>query len=508
MKKISFILMSVFASASFAEIWLPKIFGDNMVLQADAPNAFWGTAAPKAEVAVSIAGKQFKTKANDKGEWSLKTSKLAKNAKPFEITVSENGKAQKTFKNVLAGEVWILGGQSNMQWTLAKSTDFKAALGRINPNIRIFKQNGSAMAKTPQAELPKGAVWAVADEKSIPPVSAIGYYFAEMIADALKTPVGIVDTPLGGSSMIAWVPREKLAIPAYKEKLEKFDKLAEGYDYKTAMEAFNKKVEAIKASAKGKKLDDKQKAKLAALNRTKPNALSPWRPQETPCYLFNAKINPLAGFASRGIVWYQGESDAGAAQAKYFADKFEVLINSWREAWGSPKMPFYFFQLPSFETKSLWADVRVQQRKTAKKLAGVYMVPIVDSGEEHDIHPKDKTFVAKRLFASAMKNTYKKGSFNIDFAEVAGVKISGKKCVLKFTHKIAGKGEPRGFEALCGKKWVAASAKIISPKEVEISAKGDISAVRYLWKSWAMPDAWLFAAQSGWPVSTFDTSDK
>ncbi len=505
MKKILITaFLSILASISFAEILMPRIFSDNMVLQADLANKFWGTSLANADISVVVGGKSFFTRANSKGEWSLKTSALKKSFSPIEIVVSENGKVQKAFKNILIGEVWVLGGQSNMQWALRNTTDFESVKERINPSIRIFKQPFSQMAATPQHDFHSTAGWVGANKNSIPNASAIGYYFAEMLSKKLQTPVGLIETPLGGSRMIAWLPKEKLTSKFLKGVLEEFEAKQAKYDYLVAKKEFDEKLKRFDAENHGQKLSENIKAKRNSIVRLRPNPQSVWRAQETPCFLYNAKIAPLAGIAARGFLWYQGESDAGKLNADNFDETFAILINTWREVWRAQEMPFYFFQLPSFATRSNWATVRVKQQKTSKEVAGAYMISIIDSGEEKDIHPRDKTFVTKRLFASVMKNTYKNNSFKYESSELASIKAEGNKAVLTFDKKITGEGLPRGFEVLCAGKWISAKAKQISSMQIELSSDQPISGVRYLWKSWARPDVWLYCASSDVPVSTFE----
>ena len=509
MKKFIVGVLSVLASTAFAEIWMPRIFNDNMGLQAGMQNKIWGTANANAKVIVEIAGKKIVAKADEKGDWNVKTAKLKKSIKPVSFIVSENGKEQKNFKNVLVGEVWILGGQSNMAWAMRNTTDFEAAKARINPNIRIFSQPSSTMAKTPKAELHENAVWKVADEKSVPFASAVGYYFAEMIAKELKTPVGLVETPLGGSSMIVWIAKEKLTTEFLSKELEKFEKAQSKYDFKKAKDAHNAKLAKLAKDSKAKKWTKEEYAKRKkALMRSVPNPVSVWRPHETPSYLWNAKVAPITALTAKGILWYQGESDAGKNKYKEFSQTFTVLINSWRDAWGVKDMPFYFFQLPSYETKSMWSNVRVSQQNVANKMKNVYMVPIIDSGEQKDIHPRDKTFVCKRLFALAMNKTYKKSAYKCDYAQFASAKYNGQKVLVKFTKKLKAKGDLRGFQVLINKKWVAPTSVKLAGDSVEVVADANIEGVRYLWKSWALPEVCLFTASSDFPVSSFLSINK
>ena len=255
---------------------------------------------------------------------------------------------------------------------------------------------------------------------------------------------------------------------------------------------------------KAKKITKEEYAKRKkALMRYVPNSMSPLNPHDTPSYLWNGKVAPMAGLTAKGFLWYQGESDSSKNRYKHFSQTFTVLINNWRDAWGVKDMPFYFFQLPSYETKSMWSNVRVSQQNVANKMKNVYMVPIIDSGEQKDIHPRDKTFVCKRLFALAMNKTYKKSAYKCDHAQFTSAKYNGQKVFVKFTKKLKAKGDLRGFEVLINQKWVAPTSVKLAGDSVEVVADANIEGVRYLWKSWALPEVCLFTASSDFPVSSF-----
>ncbi len=509
MKKIFILALSVVATSLFAEIWMPAIFSDNMVLQSGAKNKLWGTAEANAKIEVKIGSRAFKTKADAKGNWSVFSSKLSVNAKPQVISVSENGEVKKEIKDVLVGEVWILGGQSNMQWPLNKTPDYNAAKTRINPNIRIFKQSRT-MAKTPQVNSPKGALWEKSSEKSIANVSAVGYYFGEMLAKTKNVPVGLIEASLGGTMMQTWIPAEKFTTAHLKSVKAKFDKANSTYDFKKSKAEYDKKLKAFNEAHKGKKLDLKQQRQRSAITRKKPNAISPWRSQETPSYMYNGLIAPIREYSVRGVLWYQGCADARNPYVQNFDSVFEILINSWREAWKMQNMPFYFVQLPSFETSALWPQVRQQQLKVSKKMKNVHMVCAIDTGEQKDIHPKDKLPISKRLFDKAMKYTYKTKNATADYAEAVEAKYNGSQAIVKFktyNSPIISKGEKCAVEVKVDGKWVVAEAKVLSKDVIEITATGDVSGVRYAWKNWAQPDVWLFT-KNGLPIIPFSFEKK
>ena len=506
MKKSSLIVLAaIVAGAASAEIRLPQIFSDNMVLQAGMPNKIWGTADSNAQVAVKTEAGTVKTKADADGKWTVHTAKMKKSFEPKTLEFFENGKLRKTLKNVLVGEVWVLGGQSNMQWALRATDSFGEVEKNINKNVRFFVQPRH-MAKKPQADSPKGSSWLVLDQKNIKSnLSAIGYYFGDMLSKKLDTPVGLIDTPLGGTMMCCWIDEGKMTSKANREYLEKFKKLDADFDYQKAKADYDKKLADFDAKHKGKKLTDKEAAARKQIVRFKPNAVSPWRPQETPCYMYNGTIAPIAGYTARGFAWYQGESDAPFPRRVSFADTFKTLITAWRGYWGKPDMPFYFFQLPSFETRSVWADVRQAQADVAKSLKNVGMICIVDTGTQHDIHPRDKRPVAKRLFESVMRHTYADRSFKPDFPEMKSVKFEGKRAVVDFKTfgaHLKARGGKAPVEVLVNDKWQNAEAKIVSRNQIEVNADGEIAGVRYAWKSWAKPEVWLFN-ENGLPAVPF-----
>ena len=180
MKKITLLFLSfAFSIASFAEIQMPKIFSDNMLLQRHAYVKIWGKADANAKVDVEFAGQQKSAKADAKGNWSLKLDKMPANKNPQEMKISENGKLGKTIKDVLVGEVWIAGGQSNMQWPIARSQDAKKNIAEANnPLIRYFSQSTSKLSKTPEFSSTNG-VWTIPSPKVVGNYSAVGYLFAK-----------------------------------------------------------------------------------------------------------------------------------------------------------------------------------------------------------------------------------------------------------------------------------------------------------------------------------------
>ena len=503
-----FIITAVALSTAslYAEIKLPKIFSDNMLLQREIPAKIWGTADANAKVDVEFAGQKKSATADDDGSWSVSLDPLKADKTPREIKISENGKPAKQVKNVLVGEVWILGGQSNMQWNVENSTDASKAKARAKyPALRYFSQNTRLLSKTPLKDTESGA-WKETTPETVGGYSAVGFYFGEQLMKDLDVPVGLVFAALGGSKMIAWIPEDKVRDAEYtKADFENFLKNNAGYSYDKAVakwkENHAKWVEDAKAA--------KAVGKKPARGPVAPNKVSYYPEQRTPVYLYNAVVAHLAGFAARGVLWYQGESDSGGDCLKNFNEQFDLVAKSWREKFGNDDLAFVCVQLASFKHPNDWALTRWKQYLASKSTPKVYMANIIDCGEELDIHPKDKTTVGARLENIARAEIYGVKGLHPYGPIFKTVKYTPDSATVLFDldgRKLVGKGDPRGFELKIDGEWKPAKAELagnavkLSPTDSDKNKK--IGGVRYLWKSWAQPDVWLFN-QDGLPALSF-----
>ena len=504
MKKINLVLLALAFSVSlFAEIKMPSIFGDDMLLQRDVPVKIWGKADANAMVDVSFAGQKKSTKADAKGKWSLKLDKMPANKNPQEMIISENGKIGKTIKNILVGEVWVAGGQSNMQWNLKRSTGGDNFINQPeNQLIRYFSQNTYVLSKVPNFNPSKGQ-WSVASPKTRGGYSGVGYLFAEKLQRDLDVPVAIVLGALGASKMIAWIPEDKVDELEYtKDVHQDFIKRNATYDYKKSKakwelkkQEWEKKCEILKAKNKP----------LPRAPRP-PNNISYLPPFSTPCYLYNAVIAPIASYTCRGVIWYQGESDSMGDTLKYFNEQFELVVKSWREKFENPNMPFIQVQLASYSVdKRDWGLTRWKQYLATKTISNCYMANIIDCGEEKDIHPKDKLTVANRMENIALYEIYGKKNVRAYGPIISSVKYDDNRAIVSFDTfgaKLSTKGEPRGFQIKVEDKWQDAKPTLNGNKVELISNGKQIQAVRYLWKNWASPDVWLFNSD-GLPALSF-----
>ncbi len=498
------------ASLSFGAIWMPKVFSDGMMLQRDMPVKVWGTADANAKVEVEFGGKRKSTKADADGEWSLKLDKMPADKNPREMTVYENGKVGKKIGDILVGEVWILGGQSNMEWRLKNTTDAKAAVARADyPTMRYFFQP-HWLSEKPSKDSCEGSKWIAAKGDAIDVYSGVGFYFGERLMKDLDVPVGLIYAARGATKMLCWMPEEAMDKDVYTSKYKAdFDKKKAAYTpevYKKKVEEYKAKMAKAKAEDEKLKAEGKPPAKRVWFFSFAPEKTTPLFQWDTPCQFFNAMLSPLKGYTLRGAIWYQGCSDAHKESVESFDNQMCVLVEAWRKNFENKNMPFFQVQLASYVGNQYWPRAREQQLKSAMAMKNGGVANIIDCGEEKDIHPKDKTTVGTRLEKIALRDVYGMKNVQPYGPILKSVIYDGSTATVKFKtggRGLVGKGEPRGFKVLVGEKWTDAKAEIKGNTVVLKSADGgNIEGVRYLWESWARPNVWLFN-KDGLPAFSF-----
>lgn len=510
MKKSAVVMAIAFAaSAVFADVWMPKIFSDNMVLQSGEKVKIWGRAETNAKIEIDFAGVKTSATADKDGKWTVYLKPLEKSFENRVLGVYENGKLAKSIKNVLVGEVWVAGGQSNMQWELQRC--LKEAVAEAVESaksiraVRFLRMPANAVSISPQEDLPKNAKWVEVKPDNCKNLSAIAFYFARNLERDLDTPVGILETSFPGSFMSVWLAKEDLKnVSGFKDQLEKYEAENKDFDYQKSMNAYNEKVAKYKAEVEEAKSRGEDVGKIKKPTG-KPEPWGRGRFTAIPSIFYNAKIAPIAGYTSKGFLWYQGESDT-TIHSEHYAEKFEQLINCWRKYWGSENMPFYFFQLPSMD-RDFWIGPRQAQEDVAKKLKNVHMVVHIDLGEEKDVHPKDKLSPAVRLENLVRRFSYGDKNANAYYPKLSKIKYSAN-CAKAFFDFEKSKPNFRsglsGFEILVGGNWISPESARASGNAVELFAKkGEaIEGVRYLHKGWARPLASVFNAD-GLPLAPF-----
>lgn len=477
------------AANALADVSVPNIFGDHMVLQQKQKNKVWGIADADEKITVKIGDQSHTATADAGGMWSVMLDELPAGG-PHTLTVT--GSNEITISDVLVGEVWICSGQSNMAWRVNNATDPDLEkLTAKHPTIRMinFPQVGT---QEPVWEH-KNANWMVCTPDSVGSFSAVGYFFGRQLNESLDVPVGLINNAWGGSACEAWIARETLEREGiYTAMLERGDKAA----------ADLKELEG-KAD-----LDDNGKKRLQALKRTVNG-------NQRPANIYNGVLKSHLGYGIRGSIWYQGESNAG--RAYQYRELFPLMIKSWRDEWAQGDFPFYWVQLADYQAEtpepgeSNWAELREAQTMTMTKLPHTGEAVIIDIGEGKDIHPKNKVDVGRRLARLALANEY-----GMDIASRSPIYKSmeskGNSIVLTFDHIDNGwrpfdTAAPVGF-AIAGddKKFVWADAKIEKDGSVTVSSNlvEKPVAVRYAWAN--NPVCNMFDG-AGLPLTPFRTDD-
>jgi len=497
----------LFAGIAGADVRLPAVIGDSMVLQQGQPVPIWGWAEDGEKVTVKF-GTQTVTADTAGGKWMVKLSPLTASDKPAEMTIS--GKNSITLKDILVGEVWVCSGQSNMEWSVNASANPKEEIANAkHPTIRLFDVPNTTSANEKLTDTK--ATWKPCSPETIGSFTAVGYFFGRELNQKLGVPVGLLHSSWGGTPAEAWTEisyfqkhPELAGIPS------NWDKQAE--NYAKAKEDWEKNKDKRLADWKAKAEEAKKAGKQPPQQPRPPQdpATSPHR----PATLYNGMISPLLPFACKGAIWYQGESNAGRAYA--YRTLLPTMIQSWRDAWSNPDFKFLIVQLANFQKPAdkpgddQWAELREAQTMTAAmpNNGQALAIDLADADNPSDIHPKNKQDVGKRLALVALAKTYGKDvAYNGPVYD--SMKVDGDKVVLKFRHAegMKAKGDKLTGFAIAGedKKWVWAEAKVEGDTVVVSSpeVKNPV-AVRYAWST--NPVANLYNA-AGLPATPFRTDD-
>lgn len=494
-RALSIALLSVVAGR--ADVSLPAIFSDHMVLQRDVRVPVWGTAAPGEKIVVEFSGQSVSATAGADGKWQVGLSGL-KSGVPQTMTVKGNNTV--TIQDVLVGEVWLGSGQSNMAMTVNRAQNFEQEQAAANfPLIRQFKEE-SASATTPQSG-GKGR-WVLCAPDTVGTFSAALYFFGREIHQTLKVPVGLINSSVGGTPIEAWIAPEIQRASAELQPFFAAMKKESAAPTEAAMKKYERDLAAWESNAK--KSGPKKKA-----------AKKPQNPAEVAARkadvggLFNGKIAPLIPYAIRGALWYQGEANSIPAKAPFYHDQLSLLVRDWRARWGY-EFPIAWAQLPNFTgTGRNWPIVREAMLKTLA-LPNTGMAITIDIGEANDIHPKNKQEVGHRLALWALGTVYHRNVPATSGPLPVSHAVRGGEIVLSFKHAngglVAQGGALQGF-AIAGadQQWKPATARIQG--DTVIVSSPDVKApvaARYAWANF--PSCNLYNA-AGLPASPFRTDD-
>jgi sialate O-acetylesterase len=427
-------------SFGHANIKLPRIFSDNMVLQRGVPLRIRGEASPGEKITVSIHGQRKTADADHEGNWNVILDPLDAGG-PHELHVEGNTHIK--YSNVMTGDIWIAGGQSNMYWPVRLANNPEKEISNANyPKIRLFAVP-ERMSLTPEHDLEYGE-WLACSPETVADFSAVAYFFGRHLNNELDIPVGLIHASWSGTVAETWISRESVA----------------GHP------------------------------DIAGVSKNN-HLKSPEDPNAYPSLLFNGMIRALTPFVIKGAIWYQGESNA--SRHKQYQTLFPLLINDWRRQWQNPEMPFYFVQLANYmqadqsPADSDWARLREAQAM-ALSLPNTGMALAIDIGEADDIHPANKQDVGIRLAYVALNKTYGK-DIVCSGPAFKSMTIDGAAIRLEFDHFGSGmisKGnndEVKGF-AVAGMDRIFHWARAVIDGDQVIVSSPSVNkpvAVRYAW---------------------------
>jgi len=471
LKTILIFGLITFVIAANATVKPASIFTNHMVLQQQSNVAIWGWAKPSAKVKIitSWNKESYSVSTDQNGKWKIKVATPAAGG-PFNIEFNDGEKL--ILSDILIGEVWFCGGQSNMELPMKgykgqpNIGSNEEILKSKNPNIRLYTVPRSSV--TERQENSKPSEWKLSEPEVVANFSATAYYFGTLLNEFLGVPVGIINDSFSGSSIEAWMSPEDL-----------------------------KPFPEIKIPSKGDSIKEVSR---------------------TATTLYNGMLYPVIGYGVKGAIWYQGESNY--ERADQYEGLFPAMVSSWRKNWDNGEFPFYYAQIAPYNYAQLppyrvggkfsSAFLRDAQRKSLSKISNSAMAVLMDIGEENMIHPSKKKQGGERLAYLALAKTYGVKGFSATSPLYESLTIEKNTAVVKF------KDVPNGLTSFskelslfeiagADKKFYPAKA-VIKGSSVNVSSEKvkNPVAVRYAFKDFVIGD--LFGNE-GLPVSSFRTDD-
>ena len=473
-----------YLTGDYGGLSLAPVFGDQMVLQQKMPIPIYGKGNAGEEVRVIFGKEKKKTIADPYGKWKVEFPPQNAGG-PYRLEVATATKKVEV-NDILVGEVWLAAGQSNMAFPLRSSIHTKEDIQQAqqNSSIRLlqmkpiietgdFSWDDGTLEKVNRLEFFSGN-WQKSDSISVQDFSAVAFYFGNALYQQLNVPIGLIQIAVGGSNTESWIDRSTLE---HHPQLATLHHQWRDSDY--IMEWCRERAD--------KNLE----------NANKPKQRHPFEPS----YLYESGIAPLMGFPIRGLIWYQGESNAH--HIALHEELFKTLVTSWRQDWGY-EFPVYYTQLSSIERPS-WPRFRDSQRKMLHQLENMGMVVTHDIGDKYDVHPTQKRLVGERLAAWALAKTYQK-EMPYSGPLFEAVRFSGDQatCTFQFGEGLStSDGEAiRGFE-LAGKDMIFVEAEaVVEGNKVLVSSEKvtEPKYIRYAWEPFTTAN---LINESGFPASTF-----
>lgn len=493
-----------------AELRLPDLFTDGMVLQQGSVAKVWGWTGANVPIKVSFAGQEYVTKADQKGDWMVTLKDLEANSKGAELRVEAAGEAE-VVKDVLVGEVWLASGQSNMEWRVASSAGAQEEIASArDPLLRVFVSSNVAEI-SPQKDWQ--GHWKDTRPANTASFTAVGYYFAKVLRAELGVPVGVIECAWGGKPVEAFTSEEALAdLPIGQQLLEKKAKAMKAFDPTRAQAVFKKQLEDYQ-----QKLKAWEKDKKARKPRAPRRPANPGKNPSMPSTIYHGMIAPIVGYGVRGAIWYQGESNARPPTAPHYGELLATMVADWRQRWGDD-LSFYWVQLANYRqpttepgARSDWVVVQDEMRRALETIPKSGMAVINDIGDAGDIHPKNKKDVGARLARWALKQDYGREKVVVSGPLYSGMEKDGERLIISFDYAEGlqtRNGKPPGRFEIAGEegpwRWAKAELKegkvILSHPELK-----NPSRARYAWAE--NPEGANLVNAEGLPASCFTTED-
>ena len=456
LKKIRLILLAAFTALSClsAELTLPSVFSDHMVLQRDQAVPVWGQADPGSTVTVEFAGQEKTAEADGRGKWNVVLDPMPASSDPRTLSVrSSIDDLESEFVHVLVGDVWLCSGQSNMQWSMAKSENGEAVIAAAaHPLIRLYR-TPAVFSREPQEKI--AASWTACTPETVREFSAVAYYFGRKLNQDLNVPVGLLQSAWGGTRIEPWTP------PCGFEGIESLADILKKIDPMPVLDG------------------------------------DPKQDRQFPTAIYNGMIHAHIPFAIRGAIWYQGEANRN--DGMLYVDKTRALLNGWRGLWGYD-FPFYFVQIAPFQYGSQEPNILPEfweaQSEIVRQIPNTGMAVVSDATTLNDIHPPNKEVPGTRLALLALNNTYGKDvvSTGPEFKSLKRPLLSRNSLKVSFRSAEGlttrdGK-EPDGFE-IAGEDGNFKPAQAVIKGNSVIISSPDVEkpvAVRFAWHKLATPN--------------------
>ena len=476
-----------YITGDFGGLSLSPLFTDHMVIQRDKPVRIFGSANAGEQVVVKFFGKELSTTSGANGRWLAEFAPMSAGG-PYDLIVS----AEKSIliRDILVGEVWICSGQSNMAFPLKREMHYEKEIsGSDLPEIRLFNFNPvawpgggeftrEAMQRINEGEYFIAGPWLSCTPASVSAFSAVAYYFGKELYKNLGVPIGLIHNAVGGSNTESWIERKTLEFhPEFTDMLADW--------------LYNEQVQAWCRTRAAENL----------LNAPGFNQQHPF----APAYLFGTGIVPLESFPFRGVIWYQGESNA--EKIEQHEKLFTCMVTDWRRYFNNQEMPFYYVQLSSLNRET-WPEFRDSQRRLMTQIPYAGMAVTSDIGHPTNVHPKNKKEVGHRLSLWALARTYGQ-PVKYSGPLYRSMEIEKNKIRLYFDHTGSGLSTPdnqkiMGFE-IAEEDHVFHPARVkISKEHVVLSGKG-MSHPRYVRYAWEPYTQANLINKEGLPASSFTT---